>query len=84
MQRHIYGMPFYYIDYTLAQTCAFQFWVKSRENTAEALNSYIELCKRGGEAPFQTLATSAGLQSPFKKGCLGEVVSHIKAYLELD
>lgn len=84
LQRHIYGMPFYYIDYTLAQTCAFQFWVKSRENMTEALESYIQLCKRGGEAPFQTLATSAGLESPFKKGCLKEVVNHIKAYLELN
>ena len=28
-QLHIYQMPFYYIDYTLAQTCAFQFWIKN-------------------------------------------------------
>ena len=27
-QSHIYQSPFYYIDYTLAQTCAFQFWKK--------------------------------------------------------
>ena len=31
---HIYGSPFYYIDYTLAQCCAMQFWVKSRQDYA--------------------------------------------------
>ena len=44
-QLHIYQMPFYYIDYTLAQTCAFQFWVKNEKdskgvgrNTSTTLN----------------------------------------------
>ena len=31
-QGHIFSSPFYYIDYTLAQVCAFQFWIKDREN----------------------------------------------------
>ena len=83
LQRHIYGMPFYYIDYTLAQTCAFQFWAMSRENSDLALERYIALCKRGGEAPFQELVKSAGLTSPFQKGCLDEVVRHIRSYLEM-
>jgi M3 family oligoendopeptidase len=30
LQRHIYLSPFYYIDYTLAQTCALQFWQRSQ------------------------------------------------------
>lgn len=34
-QRHIYLNPFYYIDYTLAQTCALQLWVQSQTNPAE-------------------------------------------------
>ena len=29
-KAHIYGSPFYYIDYTLAQCCALQFWAQSR------------------------------------------------------
>ncbi|KAI7257331.1 hypothetical protein KC345_g10813, partial [Hortaea werneckii] len=31
-QAHIFRMPFYYIDYTLAQLCAFQFWKRSNED----------------------------------------------------
>ena len=74
MQRHIYLSPFYYIDYTLAQTCALQFWVRSQSDPAGAMQAYIALCRRGGEAPFQDLARSAGLVSPFDEGCLTEVV----------
>ncbi|MBT6180264.1 MAG: M3 family oligoendopeptidase [Deltaproteobacteria bacterium] len=75
LQRHIYLMPFYYIDYTLAQTCALQFWVRAEEDRDEAMASYVELCKRGGKAAFQTLARSADLVSPLEDGCLKQVVA---------
>ncbi|MGA8164840.1 MAG: M3 family oligoendopeptidase [Waddliaceae bacterium] len=72
---HLYLTPFYYIDYTLALCCAFQFWIKSEEHFDKAVHDYISLCKRGGEASFQDLVRSAGLKSPFEKGCLEEVVN---------
>ena len=74
-QSHIYGTPFYYIDYTLAQVCALQFLGLSREDPQGALDAYVTLCRRGGEAPFQDLVRSAGLRSPFDEGCLADVVS---------
>ena len=82
-QPHIFGSPFYYIDYTLAQTCALQFWVRSRADFAEAMDAYVKLCTRGGEAPFQQLATSAGLISPFEPGCLEDVVDQACSVLEV-
>ena len=78
---HIYGSPFYYIDYTLAQCCALQFWVKSRRDYAQAMEAYVELCARGGSAPFQDLARSAGLVSPFDDGALEDVVREAAAVL---
>jgi M3 family oligoendopeptidase len=80
-QRHIYLSPFYYIDYTLAQTCALQLWVRSRKDPAGTLAAYNALCARGGEAPFQELARSAGLVSPFQPGCLRDVAAEAKASL---
>jgi M3 family oligoendopeptidase len=73
-QRHIYLNPFYYIDYTLAQTCALQLWVRSQRDFQGTIDAYVQLCRRGGEAPFQELARSAGLVSPFDTGCLRDVV----------
>ena len=73
MQRHIYFAPFYYIDYTLAQCCALQFWARSQDDYAGALEDYTALCKRGGQLPFQQLVKSAGLRSPFEAGVLQSV-----------
>ncbi len=78
---HIYGSPFYYIDYTLAQCCAMQFWVKSRQDYAAAMTAYVALCARGGSAPFQDLVHSAGLVSPFSDGALADVVKEAEAFL---
>ncbi|MGB1203992.1 MAG: M3 family oligoendopeptidase [Chitinophagales bacterium] len=81
-QGHIFGSPFYYIDYTLAQICAFQFWKKSREDQSAAFTDYVKLCKAGGSRPFLELVEYANLRSPFDDGCLAEVVQPIEAYLE--
>jgi len=80
-QRHIYGMPFYYIDYVLAQVCALQFWARARTDPAAALEDYVALCGRGGSAPFRELARSAGLRSPFDDGCLADVVAAAREVL---
>jgi M3 family oligoendopeptidase len=82
-QRHIYLSPFYYIDYTLAQCCALQFWVRAKQNFARAMHDYVALCQRGGEAPFQQLAKSAGLKSPFEPGALVDVVDQARKVLAL-
>ena len=82
-QQHIFGSPFYYIDYVLAQTCALQFLGRSRHDEAEAMAAYVALCRRGGEAPFQQLVRSAGLVSPFDEGCLASVVNEAQELLGL-
>lgn len=74
-KRHIYVAPFYYIDYTLALCCALQFWVRAQTDRAEALDAYVRLCGRGGEAPFGELVRSAGLRSPFEPGALADVIA---------
>ena len=71
---HIYTTPMFYIDYSLAQCCALQFWLKSEENFEETMDSYIRLCKRGGEVSFQDLINSAKLNNPFEEGSLTDVV----------
>ena len=81
-QRHIYASPFYYIDYVLAQTCALQFWVRAEDDRPSAMKDYVALCSRGGEAPFQELARSAGLTSPLDAGCLEQVVGKARAALD--
>ncbi|SFA77082.1 MULTISPECIES: M3 family oligoendopeptidase [unclassified Bacillus (in: firmicutes)] len=80
-QGHIYNSPFYYIDYTLAQICAFQFWKKSREDQAGAWKDYVALCKLGGSKSFTELVKGANLISPFENGCVESVVGEIDKWL---
>jgi M3 family oligoendopeptidase len=81
-QTHIYNTPFYYIDYTLAQVCAFQFWVRANENREKAWADYVTLCKAGGSKPFLELVKLAGLESPFDAGCVEKVVKKIENWLD--
>ncbi|QWB99537.1 M3 family oligoendopeptidase [Mycoplasmatota bacterium] len=80
-QGHIFSVPFYYIDYTLAQVLAFQFFVLSQENHDLALEKYIKLCRLGGSKSFVELVESTGLNNPFKKGTIKEVIEPINEYL---
>ena len=82
-QSHVFGSPFYYIDYTLALTCALQLWVQSQSDPADTMERYVALCRRGGEDSFGQLVSSAGLISPFAEGCLQEVVEQARDTLGL-
>ncbi|HNG90624.1 MAG TPA: M3 family oligoendopeptidase, partial [Saprospiraceae bacterium] len=81
-QGHIFNSPFYYIDYTLAQICAFQFWTKDRHDHATAWQDYLRLCQAGGSRSFLGLVELAHLRSPFEDGCVESVVSEIRSFLE--
>ena len=81
-QGHIFSTPFYYIDYTLAQICAFQFWVKDRNNHIAAWEDYIALCKAGGSKSFLELVELGNLDNPFVDGTIKRVVEPIKEWLD--
>ena len=80
-QGHIFSAPFYYIDYTLAQICAFQFWKKMHEDRGAAWADYLHLCQLGGSLSFTELVKEAGLVSPFENGCVTSVIGSIESWL---
>ena len=81
-QGHIFESPFYYIDYTLAQVCAQQFWIKNQENHEKAWSDYYRLCCAGGSKTFLGLLEVANLKNPFIDGTVKYVVSHLKEWLD--
>ena len=80
-QAHIYEMPFYYIDYTLAQVCAFQFWIRMQEDKESAWADYLELCKAGGSMSFLNLVKLAKIKSPFDPKVFEEVATKVNHWL---
>jgi M3 family oligoendopeptidase len=81
MQAHIYQSPFYYIDYTLAEICALQFFMRDKQDHSIAFNDYVKLCKAGGSKPFIELVEYANLRSPFDEGCVKDVLQQIQSYI---
>ena len=81
-QGHIFQSPFYYIDYTLAQVCALQFFVRMLKKDEEAWKDYVHICGLGGTRSFVEIVKAAHLKVPFEEGCLKEVASMMKEELE--
>lgn len=81
-QGHIFQSPFYYIDYTLAQVCAFQFWKRFHVDQDEtAWQDYLAICKVGGTQTFLEILATANLKSPFAPGALDETLASVAEYL---
>lgn len=81
-QGHIFRVPFYYIDYTLALTCAAQFYVKSMEDKDAAWADYVNLCKQGGSKPFTELLQVANVKSPFEEGTVAAMIYKVQELLD--
>lgn len=82
-QQHIYNSPFYYIDYCIAQTCAFQYKVKMDEDYKAAWESYLKLCKLSASDFFTGLVKQVGLDNPFEDGCLKGMVEKLEKKIRL-
>ena len=81
-QLHIYGSPFYYLDYCMAQTVAFQFWLASLKDREDAWARYLRFVDAGGTMSFAERVTAAGLKVPYAPGCVKEIGDAISAWID--
>lgn len=81
-QLHVYLYPFYYLDYTLAQVCAHQYFNWARQDAKAAWESYLDLSRNSGRKPFTRLVPEAGLKNPFQAGTIAQITPHLEAYLD--
>ena len=81
-QGHIFEVPFYYIDYTLAQVIAFQFLLMDQKNHENAWKKYLKLTKCGGKYPFCELLEKNHLKNPFEDGAVKKVISGCEKILK--
>lgn len=81
-QMHVYQSPFYYLDYTIAQLNAFQFFVLDMENHEDAWDKYVELCKMGGKYGTKETIEKVGLKVPFEEETFKFIVPKLEEYLD--
>ena len=80
-QLHIYEVPFYYIDYCLAQTVALQFFTAFLHDKKDAWRRYLALVGEAGGKTYPGLVAAAGLDSPFAPGTLAKLGKEVGAWI---
>ncbi|MFQ3576896.1 MAG: M3 family oligoendopeptidase [Cytophagales bacterium] len=78
-QLHIYEVPFYYIEYGIAQLGAFSVWKNSEENYEKAINDYVEALKLGYTLPIAKVYEKASVPFNFKKEHIKNLMTFVKA-----
>jgi oligoendopeptidase F len=64
-QLHLFEVPFYYIEYGIAQLGAIGMWMQYQKNPTQALENYMNALSLGGTKTLPELYTTAGLSFNF-------------------
>ncbi len=79
---HIHQVPFYYVEYGMAQLGAVQVWRNSQRDQRQAVKAYRHALSLGGSATLPELFSAAGARFSFDAATLADAVSMIEATLE--
>lgn len=81
-QLHLFEVPFYYIEYGIAQLGAIGMWKQFKENKDKALSNYTNALRLGGTRTLPELYNAAGLSFDFKPSTIKDLVTFIRRELE--
>jgi oligoendopeptidase F len=81
-QLHIFELPFYYIEYGIAQLGALQVWRNSRRNRPEAIAAYTRGLKLGGSRTLPQLFDAAGIKFDFSAETIKPLMDEVEAELD--
>ena len=76
---HIYEVPFYYVEYGLAQLGATQVWANALKDQASAVAAYKRSLALGGTKSLPELYAAAGARFAFDAGTLGTIIELIES-----
>lgn len=82
-QLHVFEVPFYYIEYGIAQCGALQVWRAAKHDWAGAVENYKAGLALGGSAPLPDLFKAAGIMFDFSKPMISSLVEEIENALEV-
>lgn len=82
-QLHLYEVPFYYIEYGIAQLGAIAIWKQYRENKEQALDNYMKALSLGYTVPLKELYQAAGIRFDFSPAYIKELVDFVQKEMEV-
>jgi oligoendopeptidase F len=78
-QLHLYEVPFYYIEYGMAQLGAVAIWRLFRNNPAEGLNGYKTALRLGNMVSIPEVYQAAGIRFNFSREYIHELADFIRS-----
>ena len=81
-QLHLFEVPFYYIEYGIAQLGAIGMWKQFKLNKEEALNNYCNALSLGGTKTLPQLFETAGLKFDFSPNTIKELMDFVKQEMQ--
>ena len=81
-QLHLYEVPFYYIEYGIAQLGAIGLWQQYKQNPDRAIKNYINALALGGTQTLPELFKAAGLQFDLSPGHISKLMLFVKNELD--
>ena len=80
-QMHLFEVPFYYIEYGIAQLGALGIWRNSLKNKDLAIEQYMEALKLGYTKTIPEIYSTAGVQFDFSSDYIQTLIGEIEAIL---
>lgn len=77
-QLHLFEVPFYYIEYGIAQLGAIGLWKQFKQNKEQALRNYMNALSKGGMKTLPELYKEAGLEFNFSPDHIRELMTFVK------
>ena len=81
-QLHLFEVPFYYIEYGIAQLGAIGLWMQYKNNKEKALSNYMQALSLGGTRTLPELYNAAGLKFDFSKDHIRQLMSFVSAEMD--
>ncbi|HEY8959673.1 M3 family oligoendopeptidase [Chitinophaga sp.] len=81
-QLHLFEVPFYYIEYGIAQLGAIAMWKQFKENKTQALDNYVQALSLGNTKTLPELYKAAGIKFDFSPAYVKELADFVKAEIE--
>ena len=82
-QLHLFEVPFYYIEYGIAQLGAIGLWMQFKKNKETALDHYIQALSLGGTKTLPELYEAAGLKFDFSGAYIKELMDFVEKEMKI-
>ena len=81
-QLHLFEVPFYYIEYGIAQLGAIGLWMQYKENPKTALDNYMTALSLGGTRTLPELYKAAGIEFNFSPAYIEKLAAFVNKELQ--